>query len=77
MALKVATARKMKLRQGTTSLGQIATADNKRQAFINTDTRRFKIQTGDMGPPPPSLAGPLKTFHQVHVNIEFRVGCLA
>ena len=54
MALKVATARKMKLRQGTTSLGQIATADNKRQAFINTDTRRFKIQTGDMGPPPPS-----------------------
>ena len=76
MAQKVATARKMKLRQGTTSLGQIATADNKRQAFINTDTRRFKIQTGDMGPPP-SPAGPLKTFHQVHVNIEFRVGCLA
>ena len=28
-------------------------AENKRQAFINTDTRRFKIQTGDMGPPPP------------------------
>ena len=24
-----------------------------RQAFINTDTRRFKIQTADMGPPPP------------------------
>ena len=32
-------------------------ADNKRQAFIITDTRRFKIQTGDM-PPPPLLAGP-------------------
>ena len=30
-------------------------AHNKQQAFINTDTRRFKIQTGDMGPP---LAGP-------------------
>ena len=26
-------------------------ADNKGQAFINTDRRRFKIQ-GDMGPPP-------------------------
>ena len=24
-----------------------------RKAFINTDTRRFKIQTSDMGPPPP------------------------
>ena len=39
-------------------------ADNKRQAFINTDTRRFKnIQTGNMGPPPPPLAGPLWTFN--------------
>ena len=28
-------------------------ADNKRQAFINTDTRRFKIQMGYMDPPPP------------------------
>ena len=27
-------------------------ADNKRQAFINTDMRRFKIPTGDKGPPP-------------------------
>ena len=36
-------------------------ADYKQQAFINTDTRRFKTQTGDMGPPPPpSLAGPLQ-----------------
>ena len=32
-------------------------ADNKRQAFINTDTRHFKIQKGDIGTPP--LAGPL------------------
>ena len=54
MAQKVVTARKMKSRQETTS------SDNKRQAFINTDTRRFKIQTGDMGPPPPPpLEGPL------------------
>ena len=36
-------------------------ADNKRQAFINTNTIRFTIQTGDMGPPPP-LAGPHKFF---------------
>ena len=33
-------------------------ANNKQQALINTDMRRFKIQTGDMGPPTP-LAGPL------------------
>ena len=32
-------------------------ADNKRQAFINTDMRRFKIQTGDKASPPPP-AGP-------------------
>ena len=31
-------------------------ADNKRQAFINTNTRRFKIQMGDMGPPSPGRA---------------------
>ena len=24
-----------------------------REVFINTDTRHFKIQTSDMGPPPP------------------------
>ena len=30
-----------------------------RQAFINTDTRRFKIQKADVGPPPPHPpAGP-------------------
>ena len=33
--------------------------DNKRQALINTHRRRFKIQMGDMGPPP--LAGPLES----------------
>ena len=64
MAKKVATARKMKSQQETTSLGQIATvtpkANNKQQAFKNTDTRRFKIQTGDMGSPPPTLAGLLQ-----------------
>ena len=56
MVQKVATAHKMKSWQETTSLSQISTdgkADNKRQALINTDTRRFKIQTGDMDPPPP------------------------
>ena len=51
MAQKVATARKMKSRQETTPLGQIATVTAK-PTFINSDTRRFKIQTGDMGPPP-------------------------
>ena len=61
MAQKVATARKMKTRQETTSLPwpncvSDGKAHNKRQVFINTDTRRFKIQTGDMGPP--FLTGP-------------------
>ena len=37
-------------------------ADNKRQAFINTDMRRFKIPTGDKGPPP--LAGPQQTIQR-------------
>ena len=50
MAQKVATALKMKFRQETTSLDQIATVTAK-PTIINTDTRRFKIQTGDMGPP--------------------------
>ena len=57
MAQKVATARKMKSRQETTSLCQIATVTAKPvindKHFINTDTRRFKIQTGNMGPHPP------------------------
>ena len=63
MAKKVATARKMKLQQETTSLSQ--TANNKQQAFKNTDTRCFKIQTGDMGPPPPP-AGPLQLPRRSH-----------
>ena len=60
MAQKVATARKMKSRQQTTSPSQVATdgkADNKWQAFINIDMRFFKMQNGNMGPPPPP-AGP-------------------
>ena len=28
----------------------------RREALINTDTRRFKIQTSDMGAPPPGRA---------------------
>ena len=61
MAQKVATAQKGEIatrdnlpRPNCDSLGK---ADNKRQAFINADTRCFKIQTGDMGPPRP-LARP-------------------
>ena len=46
----------MKSRQETTSLGQIVTVMAKptisNKHFINTDTRRFKIQMGDMGPAP-------------------------
>ena len=60
MVQKVATAHKMKSRQETTSLSQISAdgkADNKRQALINTDTRRFKIQTGNMDTPPPPWQG--------------------
>ena len=32
------------------------------EAFINTDTRRFKIQTSNMRdpPPPPTMAGPVQ-----------------
>ena len=54
MAQKVVKARKMKSGQETTSLSQIAKVTAK-PTFINSDTRPFKIQTGDMGPP---LAGP-------------------
>ena len=50
----------MKSGQETTSLSK---ADNKRQAFINTDKRRFKIQTGDMEPTPtPPQIQELLTF---------------
>ena len=57
MAQKVATARKMKSRRDSflrPNCDSDGKADNKRQAFINTDTRRFKFQMGDMGPPPPT-----------------------
>ena len=56
MAKKVATARKMKSRQEThlpqPNCDSDGKADNKQQAFINTDTRRFKIQTATWDPPP-------------------------
>ena len=51
---KVATARKMKSQRDNLprpNCNSDGKADNKRQAFINTDTRHFKIHTGDMGPP--------------------------
>ena len=71
MAQNVATAHKMKSRQETTSLGQIVTVTAKPtisdKTFINTNTRSFKIQTGDMGPPPPCRAS---------VPIELSVGFL-
>ena len=55
-AQKVATARKTKSPQETTppqpNCNSDGKADNKRQALINTDTRRFKIQMGNIAPPP-------------------------
>ena len=41
-------------------------ADNRRQAFINNDTRRNQIQMGDMGPPC-HLAGP----HLIEAKNQF------
>ena len=78
MAQKVVKVHKMKSQPETTSLGQIATVTW--QAFIKTDTRRFKIQTGYMGPPPgraSSLLGKLtnqqqaagESFHRKVLNI--------
>ena len=61
MAQKVA-ARKMKSRQQRPNCDSDGKADNKRQAFINTDTSRYKIQMGDMGP---ALAG-RASFHSYH-----------
>ena len=62
MAQKVAKARKMKLREEKTFLGQIVIVMTKLtisdKHLQNTDMRRFKIQTGDMPPPPPTLARP-------------------
>ena len=45
-------------------------ADNKQQAFINTDTIRFTIQTGDMGPPPP-WQGLINFFHDCFLYISY------
>ena len=67
MAQKVATARKMKSRQETTSLGQIATVSDKHD--INTDTRHFKIQTGDMDPLPIPWQG-LTISHSTSYEIK-------
>ena len=74
MTQKVATVCKMKSQQETLHYLPLPNcdsdikADHKWQAFINTDTRRFKIQTGDMGLPPPPLAGPLHRPHCRVVN---------
>ena len=56
MAEKVATDRKMRDNLPRPNCDGDGKADNKQQAFINTDTRCFKIQTGDVGPPPPGRA---------------------
>ena len=51
---KVATACKMKSQRDNLprpNCDSDGKADNKRQAFINTDTRHFKIHTGNMWPP--------------------------
>ena len=76
MAQKVATARKNEIttrdnlpRPNCDSDGK---ADNKQQAFINTDTRRFKIQMGDMGPSPGRASynyttSPLNSYHEIRV----------
>ena len=37
-----------------------------RETFLNTDTRRFKTETGDVGPPSP-LARPLLTRVPIYV----------
>ena len=73
MAQKVATARKMKsrrdnLRQPNCDID--GKANNKQQAFVNTDMRCFKIQTGDMGPP---LAGPQCSINIIAVCEAFYI----
>ena len=63
MAQKVATARKMKSRQQTTSLSQVATVMVKPTIsgkHLETLTRFFKIQNGNMGPPPPQPGPQIK-----------------
>ena len=66
MAQKVATARKMKSQQENLprpNCDSDGKANTKRQAFISTDTRSFKIQTGDMGPPPGRASSVAKTAY--------------
>ena len=82
MTQKVATVCKMKSQRDNLPLPNCDSdikADNKFQAFINTDTRRFKIQTGDMGlpppPPPPTLPG---SKYVANINMcRFAVGQLS
>ena len=73
MAQKVVTAHKMKLRQETTSLGQIATvaakptiSDNKHLQTPTQEFLKFSRATWDPSPPPP--AGPLYQFNSVLGN---------
>ena len=66
MAQKVATARKMKSQQENLprpNCDSDGKANNKQQAFINTDTRSFKIQMGNMGPPPGRASSVAKTAY--------------
>ena len=50
-------------------------ADNKQQAFINSDTRRSKIQTGDMGPPPSRASIKLCSCVVHYVILNWRLWC--
>ena len=74
MAQKVVTAHKMKSRQETTSLGQIATvaakptiSDNKHLQTPTQEVLKFRGATWDPPPPPPP-AGPLYQFNSVLGN---------
>ena len=48
----------------------------RREAFINTDTRRFKIQTSDMWPLPPRQSLSTKSHVITHDNFAFRKGLI-
>ena len=74
MAQKVVTAHKMKSRQETTSLGQIATvaakptiSDNKHLQTPTQEVLKFRRATWDPSPTPPP-AGPLYQFNSVLGN---------
>ena len=62
----------MKSGQETTSLSK---ADNKRQAFINTDTRRFKIQTGDMEPTPTPPHPKVRNYSRFLETLQVPTSC--